>query len=524
MRLPAVLALAALLAASPTPASADAGHGPGSFHGGGHGDEVHGPADRAPADPAPAVPDDGLPPDAAGAELAQRLAQAKPGDKFVLEAAAYRGNFVVDVPVTLDGGGTAMLVSPGVGNTLTIRAPGTTVTGLHVHGSGPGPNNSPAGIRIEADDVTIADSVVHDAYMGIAVAGADGARIVGNTVTGREDAVIGGEGHAVGDDEGRAGHSGRSVSGYERGDAVWLWEANAVLVRGNRFEEVRDGVYLSFVSDALIDANVTADSRYGIHAMYARDLVVAENIMERNLSGLVLMYGGPLLVLRNRVSDSLSQSTGFGILLKDVVGAEVAGNALVRNRVGLHLDGPTGAQEATVVSGNTVAFNQVGAALYPSAKGTFRANSFHENTIQVLARGRGVASRNTWADRGLGNYWSSYRGYDAAGAGVGAVPHREGQASDRILGRAPVLHALASSPALRLLRTVEDRWVRSTPVLVDELPLTRPVAHAGHQAPTRADPAVVALGVLLLLGSLVPMLIGRPRGRRATWRLVHAPS
>ncbi|HEX9889905.1 MAG TPA: hypothetical protein VGA69_10535, partial [Nitriliruptorales bacterium] len=73
---------------------------------------------------------------------------------------------------------------------------------------------------------------------------------------------------------------------------------------------------------------------------------------------------------------------------------------------------------------------------------------------------------------------------------------------------------LASSPALRLLRSIEDRWTQATPVATDELPLVRPVTRP--VAPLAAAPpgrsAVGAVGLVLALASLTPLLlIRRPR-------------
>lgn len=512
-------AVLTLVLVTALPGTALAGDGHEHDHGG-HGaagsDRTAVPDVEVPAG-APTPTLDASDADEAGAWLARRLTEADAGETIVLEPRSYRGNFVVEVPIVLDGDGVAMLATPGTGSTLTIRAPGTTVRGLHVHGSGPGPTNTPSGIWVTADDVTIASNVIHDAYIGIGVRSAKRARLTGNRITGRETGRIGGEGHALEEDAADHSHHTGSAAGSQRGDAISLWDAEGVLIRGNLIEAARDGVLLSFGSDALIDGNVVRHGRYAIHSMYATDLTIVENRIEDNLSGLVLMYGGPALVLGNQITDNLSVSTGFGLLLKDVADAEVTGNTLAGNSIGIHVDGPTGTTgPSSQFDANTVSFNQVGVALYPSARSVFRANNFVGNLVQVLAKGRGVADHNVWSDRGLGNYWSTYQGYGAAGSGIGAVPHLEGHGTDRLLEAAPVLTALATSPALKLLRAVEERWTRATPVVVDELPLTRPIAQARPFDIGPADDTPVAtMGLLILLAGLASLLLSR-RSRRRT--------
>lgn len=481
----------------------------------------------------------GATPAAAAADLAEMLASAQPGDVVVVPPGHHFGNFVVDVPVTLRGERGPMLMGPGTGTTLTIRAPGTTVEGLHVHGSGPGPTGSPSGIRIEADDVTVTSTTVEGAYVGIAVVGADRVRLTDNHIVGRAQTPLVDDGHAVEDDPDvagasadGAGHEGHGdahgdvrSAGLDRGDAISIHESRGVLVRGNRIEDARDGVFITFGDEVLVDSNEVRGSRYAVHSMYADDLVIAENTFVGNLSGAVLMYGGPVLALRNHVEANRSLSTGFGILLKDVESAHVEHNTLAYNRVGIHLDGPTG-EDGPVVHANTVARNDVGVALLPTARGVFSANSFADNHVQVQPKGSGVAGKSEWSDRGFGNYWSNYRGYELF-EGKGAVEHREGGTSDRMLDRAPVLTAIATSPAFRILDAVEQRWMRSDPVVVDRLPLTRPavpvlVAAPGPPPGIRLVASAIGIAVLGVAAATVARLrVRRPRPDASSLEIAH---
>jgi nitrous oxidase accessory protein len=450
------------------------------------------------------------------------LAAARPGERILLPPGTYDGPVVIDVPVVLVGHDLPLIQGDGTGTVLTIRAPGTVVRGIAVRGSGPGPTDNPAGISIEADEVTIEGVLVEDAYMGLSVEAAAGVRLVDNTIRGRADAAIGDDAHAVDDqaqpDPADGDALPRGTSG--RGDGIWLYDVDHVLVRGNHIEAARDGVYLSFGSGALIDGNRIRDSRYAVHSMFADDLTLVENHLVDNLSGAVLMYRGPALLLRNHIERSTSASTGFAVLLKDVTDAEVVENVLHGNRVGLHLDGPAGGDAPARFVRNTVAGNAIGVSAYPSSQGVFGANSFADNLIQVLPQG-GRLRDLVWSDRGFGNHWSSYRGYDAVGFGRGAVPHLEGGAVDRLLTRHPELIALADAPALRLLRSIEERWGRRDPVLVDELPITRPMSPMVPSPPPQ--PTARTVGWVVGLGLTVPalLLLWLPRRRAVVPRRSH---
>ncbi len=414
-------------------------------------------------------------------DLASLIAGVPDGGTLTLPSGSYRGDLVIDRSITIEGDGMPLIVGSRSGTVITVTAPGTTLKGIHVTGSGHGPGGQPAGIRVAADGVEIDGVIVADSYMGIAVGDVEGTRILNSLILGREEAAFGGESHAA-----DGSHDAHLVGG--RGDGISLWESDWVLVRGTRIQDVRDGIYASFASSVLIDNVEVANSRYAVHTMYSRQLMLIENRFEGNLSGAVLMYGGEVEVVRNSLSGNVSSSTGFGILLKDVTDATVVENRVTDNRVGLHLDGPAGGALPMMVVANTVADNQFGVVVFPSAAVVFTANSFVDNLVQVSQQGRSVATQIVWSDRGWGNYWSSYRGYGENGRGL--VPHSEASSVNRLLIRSPILSSLANSPSMRIIGAMESRWLTLSPVATDDWPLTEPVSPRISEAPQ--DPTAAA--------------------------------
>ncbi|WP_052664885.1 NosD domain-containing protein [Nitriliruptor alkaliphilus] len=474
-------------------------------------------------------------------DLAELVEATAPGGTLRLHAGTYTGPVVIDEPIVIEGSGLPIILGDGVGSVITVRAPGTEIRGVVVRGSGGGPTGDPAGIRIEADDVTVSGVVIDDSYIGIAVDTASDVRIEDNHIHGRAGAAIVDEGHAVADDDDvddaagggasfsphgdhadHAGHAGHADhAGHDhpapaatfrgaRGDGIWLHDADHVLIRGNHVQHARDGVFVSFGSGALLDGNHLHASRYAVHSMFARDLALVQNHVVDNLSGVVLMYGGEVLLLRNHIEGNVSPSTGFAIILKDVTDVEAVQNVLVGNRVGIHLDGPVESTNETIFKANTVARNTVGVQVLSTARASFAGNSFAANTTQALSLGTNNV-HIAWAAEGWGNYWSTYRGYDALGHGRGAVAHSEGGSVDRLLARNPELIAIAGSPAMQLLRSVEERWGQRDPVLTDELPLTVPVSPA--LAATSPDPTARAIGSLLGVTLVLPALVAFSRRR-----------
>jgi len=470
-------------------------------------------------------------------ELRDRLAATPAGGTLTVPAGVYQGALVIDRPVTLVGVGHPVIRGDGTGTVLTIRAAGTTVRDLMIEGSGPGPVDNPAGVSIEADHVAVTNLHIRDTYTGVWVEGARDARITGNKIQGRKSVAVSGESAAPMDDmagdmadmSGMTMGSAHGSAQAGRGDGVSLFNAIRPEVSGNTIANVRDGVYLSYGGGTRIECNSVTGSRYAIHSMYGKTVTVAGNHFATNQSGPVMMYGGPVTLDGNVIREQHSAATGFGVLLLDVSDARLHRNVLVSNRVGLQVEGSVGGSKPAAVELNTIALNQVGVGLYPTADASLSQNSFVENTVQVLGLGPdGDGGDSRWSRGGLGNYWSNYRGFQrsggasnagggvetSGGAGeirVGAIPHVEGAAAGRLLAGDPTLLALASSPAFTLLRAVEQRSASRHPVVIDHSPLVDPRSPSLPTEPTHAALGPGLVGAASLLVCSLVLLRGMRR-------------
>lgn len=456
-------------------------------------------------------------PDMAGSShsmqaLTERLARTPSGGTLTVPPGLYRGALVIDRPVTVLGIGHPVLQGDGTGTVLTIRGAGTIVRDLVIEGSGPGPVGNPAGVHVQANNVVVEHLHIRDTYTGIWVDGVRDAQILDNVIDGRAQVAASGETPRMGADTAAmvmpAAQSGR-------GDGVSLFDAIRPVVAGNTITDVRDGVYLEYGSGTRIECNTVVRGRYAIHEMYGDAITVAGNHFTANESGPVMMYGGPVTLQGNVIRNEQSAATGFGALFLDVSTVRLLGNVIVSNRVGVQIDGPRGDPRPTVVSLNTIALNQVGVGLYPSANAVLSQNSLVENTVQVLGLGPGGSGGSSAcsSDR-VGNYWGDYRGYKRSGSDVGQIPNIEGATAGNLLANDPSLLALASSPSFALLRAIEDRMAGQQTVSVDHFPIVDPRS----PSLTSTTTAHMALGTGLVGATSLAVcslaLLGCARGRR----------
>jgi len=99
-------------------------------------------------------------------------------------------------------------------------------------------------------------------------------------------------------------------------------------------------------------------------------------------------------------------------------------------------------------------------------------NAFIANQQQV----KYVATRTQeWSENGRGNYWSDYLGWDRNSDDIGDLIYEPNDNIDRLLWLYPQMRLLLNSPAIELLRWVQQAFpVVKSPGVRDSFPLMRP--------------------------------------------------
>jgi nitrous oxidase accessory protein len=99
-------------------------------------------------------------------------------------------------------------------------------------------------------------------------------------------------------------------------------------------------------------------------------------------------------------------------------------------------------------------------------------NAFVANAEQVMY----VSSEDLiWGDKGPGNYWSDYLGWDQNGDGSGDRPYRVSSFTTHLIHRFPAAALLLQSPALELLSHLSDALpLLRVATVVDRSPQTQP--------------------------------------------------
>lgn len=379
-------------------------------------------------------------------QLPIAIAGASPGDVLVLQEGAYPGAIVIDRPLTITGPSGAVVDGEGIGSVITITAPDVTLRGFAVTGSGEQNEDLDAGVKIlkGADNARIEALSLLDNMHGIDVHGGRGAQIVGNSITGRQNARM-----------------------NERGNGIYVWNSPDTLLDGNDIRYGRDGIFSNASADSIYRNNTMRDLRFAVHFMYTRNTEVSGNVSVGNHLGFAIMFSD-----RARVVGNLSLGDReHGLMLNYANNADVAGN-LVRG----------GAKKCLFIYNahkNLIwdnRFEGCGVGVHFTAgseRNVLTGNAFIANREQV----KYVGSRNMeWSHDGRGNFWSDHPAFDLNGDGVADSFYRPNDLMDQILWSQPAASLLTGSPAVQLVRWSQRDFPATLPGGVrDSAPLMQPL-------------------------------------------------
>lgn len=400
--------------------------------------------------------------------LQQRIDAAPPGATLTVEPGTTTGPIVIEKPLTLLGNDHPRIDGGGTGNVVTIRAADVTVRGFVIANSGTNLSKDHAAIHVTADRATLANNRIADSLHGIYLKKVRGARVTGNTITGRTTLpppVLPSSTTIVADD---ADLCAIPLNVNSRGNGIHLWNSEENVLEDNVITETRDGMYFSFTNHTQVRRNVIHGVRYGLHYMYSDNNTFEKNTFTDNAAGAAIMYSKGLLIRDNAFTANRG-FRAYGLLLNSVDNTRLEANRISGNTVGIYLEN----SNANTVLANDIADNTIGIRFTASSDtNRFSRNEITGNLHPVELAG-GQSESNLWSVAGVGNRWGNSEPLDLDGDGVGDLPHREPDLLGHLRRPFPLVGLLSGSPALELLRFANSRVaLPGIEAIEDDSPLT----------------------------------------------------
>jgi nitrous oxidase accessory protein len=378
-----------------------------------------------------------------GESIQAAIDRAAPGDTVDVQRGRYAANLKIAKPLHLRGIDRPTLSGGLQGDTIRITSPDVTIEGLIVRDSGASLLEQNAGIYVTPGSHRAAIrrcDLVYNLF-GLWIQKADDVTVEDNLIVGKRD-------HAS----------------AQRGNGVQLYNTERARIIGNRISFVRDALYVDVSHDAVFRGNKLHHSRYGTHYMNSYRNLWEDNDSYLNRGGLALMEVRDQVVRNNRAWGN----SDHGIMLRTLQDSVIENNVVAGNARGFFIYDVEYAQ----LRGNVVIGNQVGVHLSAgSTRNQVEGNDFIGNREQV----RYVGARDeTWGAQ-HGNHWSNYVGWDRDGDGRGDVRYEANDVVDRLVWRHPSARLLLASPAVQALRLVAQQFpLLRVPSVVDPHPRLAP--------------------------------------------------
>ncbi len=382
--------------------------------------------------------------------LQNAIDNAPEGSILKLPAGVYKGNIVINKPLTIIGKEDGVIIDGG-GEGSVIKTTGSFITlkNLRVTNSGALHHQLDAAIAMQSGKhCEISNITIDDCLFGIDLQMISNSIISNNYITSKDfDLGL-------------------------RGDGLRLWYSNDNLVKANTLFKSRDMV-VWYSHGNLIEENHGEWGRYSLHFMYAGKNWVKNNTYKFNSVGIFFMYSQDTIATGNVVQSSLG-ATGMGIGLKDVSNFTIEDNTIIYCAQGLYVDrSPFEPDTNNWIIGNKILYNSEAIHFHSlSENNIIKDNKIMGNIEDIVNDSRGAKTNENDI---VGNYWDNYAGFDRDGDNIGDTPHQVYQYADQLWVYNPNVKFFYGSPVISLLNFLAKLAPFTKPIflLEDEKPKVR---------------------------------------------------
>ncbi len=375
--------------------------------------------------------------------LQEAIDKAPEGSIIRLPAGVYKGNIVINKPLTIEGKEEGVIIDGGgVGTVIEIKSSFVTLKNLKIIGSGDQTTSLDAAVKIgDAKQCEVSDCIIDDTLFGIDMQMVNHSIIQNNQITSK-DLDLG-----------------------LRGDGLRLWYSNDNIIRKNRLIRSRDMV-VWYSHGNEISENYGEYGRYSLHFMYAGKNLVKNNTYKYNSVGIFFMYSKDTIAEGNVIKSSVG-ATGMGIGLKEVTNFTLKDNTVIYCAQGLYIDrSPFEPDTHNWVEGNRILYNSEAIHFHSiSENNIIKKNTIMGNIEDVVNDSRGSKTSLNVIE---GNYWDNYAGFDRNGDNVGDTPHKVYQYADQLCGYDPNVKFFYGSPVISLLDFLAELAPFTEPIFMFE--------------------------------------------------------
>ena len=382
--------------------------------------------------------------------LQDAIDKAPSGSILKLPAGVYKGNIVIDKPITILGKEDGVIIDGGgSGTVITVTGSYVTLKNLKIIGSGDRHDKVDGAVSFEKGaQCEISDCIIEDCLFGIDL------KMMRNSIVSNNKI------------------SSKNLDLGLRGDGLRIWYSHDNIIKGNFLKNSRDMVIWYSHGNEII-GNSGEHCRYSLHFMYAGKNIVKDNHYQFNSVGIFFMYSKDTIATGNTVKSSLG-TTGMGIGLKDVSNFTLKDNTVIYCAQGIYIDrSPLEPGTKNWITDNKILYNAEALHFHSmSENNVIKGNTIMGNIEDVVNDSRGSKTNENEI---VGNYWDNYEGFDRDDDNIGDTPHKVYQYADQLWIYNPDVKFFYGSPVISMLNFLAKLAPFTSPLflLEDDKPRVR---------------------------------------------------
>ena len=383
--------------------------------------------------------------------LQETIDNAPRGATLTLPEGIYKGNIVIDKPLTIQGRNeNVTILGEQNGSVVTINSDDVTLKNLHITASGERMDHLDAGITLHhVKHIQITDCNITDSLYGIDMNMVEDSLISNNYITSKKYTVP------------------------LRGDALKLWYANHNIIRNNTIEHSRD-VTFTYAHHNLIEGNTFLNDRFALHLEMSHQNSIRNNTFRYNAVAILMMGIKDTNVTGNKLLSSKG-AAGIAVVADKVTHFYFEHNLVKYNARAFYID-EKGTEKGLqrFINYNQFLYNAEVFHFHSAVKNNMITHNIIKGNIEdVLQDLTSSPPQNNTVSY---NYWDRYEGFDRDHDNIGDTSHHIFLYADQLWKYNNRIKFFYNTPILSIINLLSRVAPFIEPVLLleDTKPLITP--------------------------------------------------
>ncbi|WP_373004174.1 nitrous oxide reductase family maturation protein NosD [Sulfurimonas sp.] len=375
--------------------------------------------------------------------LQETIDKAPFGATLKLPAGIYKGNIVINKPLTILGKEDAVIIDGGgVGKVITINSSNVVLKNLTIQNSGKLMHQLDSAIFIsKSKNSKITDCKILNSLYGIDMLMVEDSVISNNFITSYDNDI------------------------GLRGDAIKIWHSHNNTISNNTIDKVRDAT-MNYSNNNIITNNKISNSRFALQIAHSDSNLIEKNEFRYNSVSLMLMMAKDTKITNNSIQSSKG-AAGIGVMIKGGHNLLFEHNKLRYNAKGMYIDSKwTEMSMKRYIVHNEISYNKEAIHFHLTIRNnTFTHNKFVGNIDDIVKSTAGYETKSNVVQY---NYWDRYTGFDTNGDNIGDTSHKMYQYADRLWHYNNKVKFFYGSPVMALLNFLAQVAPFIDPILMLE--------------------------------------------------------